>query len=100
MKMMKGEDKMKWRVKKKQLKRYERKTYAILLRIDYPVIITKRRKTILRLHKVKPWMLNEVMIRYTIADRLNPYLYRNDPYSYTNYVYNRSSSLEKGGIVL
>lgn len=87
---------MKWRVKKKQLKRYERKNHSILLRIDYPVIITKRRKTILRLHKVKPWMLNEVMIRYTI----NPYLYANDPYSYTNYVYNRSSSLEKGGIVL
>ena len=84
---------MKWRVKKKQLKRYERKTYAILLRIDYPVIIAKRRKTILRLHKVKPWMLNEVTIRYTIADRLNPY-------SYTNYVYNRSSSLEKGGTPL
>lgn len=94
--MRRGEDKMKWRVKKKQLKRYERKTYAILLRIDYPVIITKRRKTILRLHKVKPWMLNEVTIRYTI----NPYLYTNDPYSYTNYVYNRSSSLEKGGIIL
>lgn len=80
---------MKWRVKKKQLKRYERKNHAILLRIDYPVIITKRRKTILRRHKVKPWMLNDVMIRYTI-----------NPYSYTNYVYNRSSSLEKGGIVL
>ena len=91
--MRREEDKMKWRVKKKQLKRYERKTYAILLRMDCPVIITKRRKTILRLHKVKPWMLNEVTIRYTIADHLNPY-------SYTNYVYNRSSSLEKGGMPL
>ena len=84
---------MKWWVKKKQLKRYERKNHAILLRIDYPVIITKRRKTILRRHKVKPWMLNEVIIRYTIADRSNPY-------SYTNYVYNRSRSLEKGGMPL
>lgn len=84
---------MKWRVKKKQLKRYERKNHAILLRIDYPVIITKRRKTILRRHKVKPWMLNDVMIRYTIADHSNPY-------SYINYVYNRSSSLEKGGMPL
>ena len=93
MKMRRVEDKMKWRVKKKQLKRYERKNHEILLMVKYPVIITKRRKTILRLHKVKPWMLNEVMIRYTIADRLNPY-------SYTNYVYNRSSSLEKGGTPL
>jgi len=93
MRMTKGEDKMKWRVKKKQLKRYERKTYAILLRMDCPVIITKRRKTILRIHKVKPWMLNEVMIRYTIMDRSNPF-------SYTNYVYNRSNSLEKDGIPL
>lgn len=91
--MRRGENKMKWRVKKKQLKRYERKNHAILLRIDYPVIITKRRKTILRLHKVKPWMLNEVIIRYTIMDRQNPY-------SYTNYVYNRSRSLEKGGMPL
>lgn len=89
---------MKWRVKKKQLKRYERENHAILLRIDYPVIIIKRRKTILRRHKVKPWMLNEVIIRYTIADRSNPYSYT--PFSYTNYVYNRSSSLEKGGMLL
>ena len=85
---------MKWRVKKKQLKRYERKNHAILLMVKCPVIITKRRKTILRLHNVKPWMLNEVIIRYTTADHPDPYAYTSyHPYTFTSF-------LEKGGTPL
>lgn len=80
---------MKARVKKKKLKRYERKNYMILTEIDCPTIIRKRRKAILRIHKVKPWMLNEVQIRYTFM--YNPIL------AYTNYIQSRSSSLEKNG---
>nr|DAG24797.1 MAG TPA: hypothetical protein [Caudoviricetes sp.] len=79
---------MKWRVRKKQQKRYERKFCMILLEVECPVMITKRRKTILRLQKVKSWMLNEVTIRYTIFN------------SYTNYIYSRSRSLETGGKLL
>mgnify|MGYP006957397069 CR=1 FL=1 len=79
---------MKARVKKKKLKRYDRKHYMTILTVDISTIIKKRRKTILRLQKVKPWMLNEVLIRYT---------FMNDIYTYTNYIQSRSTSLEKNG---
>ena len=79
---------MKARVKKKKLKRYERKHYMTILTMDLPTVIKKRRKTILRLQKVKPWMLNEVLIRYT---------FMNDRFTYTNYIQSRSASAKKNG---
>lgn len=51
---------MKFRTKKKQEKCHECNTRRILSMYEFPV--KKRRKAILRIHGINPWMINNVTI--------------------------------------
>ena len=51
---------MKARLKKKQVRRIEYTTRRILSMYEFPV--KKRRKAILRIHGINPWMINNVTI--------------------------------------
>ena len=51
---------MKARIKKKHQKCHEYTTRRIISMYEFPV--TKRRKTILRIRGINPWMINNVTI--------------------------------------
>lgn len=58
---------MKARIKKKRRKQWEARYHRITIVYPYPINLKKRRKAILRAHKIKPWLLHNVLIRYSFG---------------------------------